>query len=165
MLQSTLRFFLPLTCLFLSFCTRAQVGQTAKLPSGFKFYTLTDSSAFTSADIGKEKKSVIIFFDATCEHCQHEVAGIGERAKDFEKVNLYLISMDVKPEVEKFMSRYGKELKNKKFVTVLLDPDKNFLPNFMPERFPAIYVYSEKQELIWHKDGQREVQELVEAIN
>ena len=107
---------------------------------------------------------MIIFFDATCEHCQHEVADIGERLRDFEKVHMYLISMDIKPEVEKFMARYGKELKDKKFVTVLLDPDKNFLPNFMPERFPAVYVYSEKQELTWHKDGQRDVQELVDAI-
>lgn len=140
----------------------AQIKDSA-MPD-FKFFKLEDLSPFTKHDIDSKKKSIIILFDTSCSHCQDEIAAIGKRYADFKRVNLYLVSMDDKASIESFMSFYGKELKSKKNVIVLQDTDRDFLPKFHPTKFPAMYIYSEAKKLISYFAGQKDLKEIVKAI-
>lgn len=158
--------------LLFTFCTQAQVGQatqaeagkTGKIPEGFKFFRLSDSTAFTNTDLEKGRKSLIVFFDATCTHCQDEVRAIGKRYADFRNVHIYLVTMDEKKQATRFMTTFGKDIYGKKLVTVLLDPDKQFLPLFAPEKFPALYVYSKDGQLTWQKNGEQPIEDIVKAV-
>ncbi len=155
--------FLLLVVLFLPLALSAQVEKNSVMPD-FKLYRFDNDRPFTKTDITKGKKSLIVFFDATCEHCQHELLAISKQYADFKNVNFYLVTMDEKPQVERFMNAYAKPLKGKNNVTVLLDPDRVFLPAFQPLRFPGLYIFSEDQKLLWHMDGQREVNEILAAL-
>ncbi|MXV14185.1 peroxiredoxin family protein [Hufsiella ginkgonis] len=150
--------------LALSAGAHAQLAINSEMPSKFKFYKLSDSSGFGKANFEKGKKSLVIFFDAGCEHCQQEMLAINKRLDEFRNVHFYLVSMDKKPAVERFMKRFAGNLENNKSVTILLDPEQSFVPTFFPERFPGLYIFSADQKLVWHKDGQRELDELLAAL-
>lgn len=137
--------------------------QPQTIPS-FSFLTL-DGKPFTDKNIALGKKSIILLFDASCEHCQHEIKAIGKQYSAFKSVNLYLVSMDDKSEIVKFMNTYGKGLNGKKNVTVLNDPQRQFIPKFGPTKYPSMYIYSETGKLIEYLGGQKEVKEVLAALN
>ncbi|MXV51118.1 redoxin domain-containing protein [Pedobacter sp. HMF7647] len=143
--------------------SKSQQYQPPTIPD-FSFKTLNDKP-FTRADIKSGKKSMIILFDTSCEHCQHEMKDIGNRFTDFKNVNFYLVSMDGKTEIVKFMESYGKKLYGQKNVTVLTDSLRQFIPTFQPTKFPAMYAYAANGSLIEYFSGQHDVNDIIKAIN
>jgi len=124
--------------LFITICSSK--AQPANILPDFRFVKM-DGSPFTKSQINAQEKSIIIYFDPTCDHCQGEVVALGKRYKEFKNTSFYLVSSKTTPEVSTFMQTYGKQLKDKKNVTVLLDTKKVFIPEFSPTQYPAIYVY------------------------
>ena len=141
---------------------KSQQPKAAVMPD-FKFYRL-DDTPFTRNDITAGKKSMVILFDTSCEHCQHEMEDIGSRYADFKDINFYLVSLDDKPEITGFMQTFGKELNGKDNVTVLQDKDHLFIPKFLPTKYPAMYIYSAKQQLIEYIGGQKDVEDVIAAL-
>lgn len=155
------------TYLFLFFLLTASLSgfsqtQPATLPD-FKFYTL-EGGAFTKKDISHNSKFMLVFFDATCEHCQRELGRIGDSYDHFKNIPLYLISMDEVPAIKNFMATYGKKLNGRKNVTLLQDKDHVFISAFMPTRYPAIYVYTPAEKLIKYYAGETPVQDIIAAV-
>jgi len=123
-------------------CAPALAQKQPGILPEFKFLKL-DGTSFTKSQIKAQEKNIIIYFDPTCDHCQVEIEKIGKRYNDFKNASFYLISANAKSEVSIFMQTYGKLLKDKKNVTVLLDTKGEFIPKFSPTQYPAIYVYSQ----------------------
>jgi hypothetical protein len=151
--------------IFLILITAAYLPVMAQNPASvlpeFKFSKL-DGTSFSKNQIKGEEKSIIIYFDPTCDHCQGEITAIGKRYNDFKNVSFYLVSGHAKSEVSTFMQTYGKQLKDKKNVTVLLDPKMEFIPKFSPTQYPAIYVYS-KGKLLKYFSGTTNVNDILAA--
>lgn len=76
-----------------------------------------------------------------------------------------MVSMDEAPAIKKFMNSYGKLLNNKKNVTLLQDKDRQFIPRFMPTRYPAIFIYSPQGKLIKYFSGEIDIKEIIKAAN
>ena len=129
----------------------------------FTFYTYEDATPFTTDDIEHGRKSVIVLFDTNCSHCQAEIDSIGKHYDEFKKVDIYLITLDAKPEIERFMNTYGAALNGKNNVAILLDTNREFIPKFQPTKYPALYVYSENKKLIKYFAGQNDIKEIVKA--
>lgn len=155
---------IALSLLLIAGCHRAKSQQYdgAAMP-GFTFYAYENDAPFTNDDIEEGKKSIVVLFDTNCSHCQAEIDSIGKHYNDFKQLNFYLVTLDAKPEIEKFMSTYGKGLNGKKNVTVLLDTAHEFIPKFQPTKYPALYVYSENKKLIKYFAGQNDIKEIIEA--
>ncbi len=151
-----------LTLIFFFESARAQFTPSPVIPD-FTFQTL-EGKLFTKKDLASDKKTVFILFDVTCEHCQHEMEAIGKRYSSFRKVALYLVSMDTRPAIEKFMATYGKELYRKSNVTVLQDFKPEFIQKFSPDKYPAIYVYSKTGSLIQFFSGQKDVKDIEKVV-
>jgi hypothetical protein len=135
---------------------------SAKILPEFKFYKL-DGTAFTKSQINLQEKSIIIYFDPGCDHCQKEIESIGKRYNDFKNASFYLVSSYGKAEVDSFMRTYGKMLNGKKNVTVLLDPKMEFVVKFSPDFYPAIYVYS-RGKLIKQFSGTKNVDDILSLM-
>jgi hypothetical protein len=148
--------------LFATVSSQSQPRKGAPMPD-FKFYKL-NSAPFTRNDVPAGKKSIIILFDSTCDHCQQEIKDIGSRYSDFKNTNFYLVSFDVKPQIDKFMSTFGKVLNGKPNVVVLRDVGYDFVPKFQPTKFPAMYIFSEKKQLIEYIAGQKDVAYILAAL-
>jgi hypothetical protein len=137
----------------------AMAQKSVNILPDFKFVKM-DGSAFTKSQIKPLEKSILIYFDPTCDHCQQEVEEIGKRFADFKNASFYLVSRSSKPEVNMFMQTYGKKINGKKNVMVLLDPKNEFMMKFAPKQYPAIYIYS-KGKLLKEFSGITNINEIL----
>jgi len=135
----------------------------AKVIPDFTFYDLKDQP-FSQNQITKNSKILFLFFDATCTHCQYETQLIGTHYKEFKNTAFYLVSMDVKPQIQKFMHTYGKQLEGKSNVTVLADVNRQFIQKFTPSQFPALYIYNKYKKLLKYWDTPVSIDQVLSVI-
>lgn len=140
----------------------AQLKPAQAIPD-FSFYNLKDQ-LFTHKDLKKSNKILFLFFDATCTHCQYETQLIGSHYKDFKNTEFYLVSMDKKPQIQKFMDTYGKQLYGKNNVTVLADVNQEFIQKFTPSQYPALYIYNASQKLLKYWDTPVNIEQVLNVI-
>ena len=148
--------FLSLSC----FNLQAQTPPST-LPD-FSFYTL-DSKTFSAKDVIAGKKSLFVFFDANCDHCQRAVSHLGRRYSDLKATSIYMVSLDSKEVINKFMTSFGKDLKDKKNVRILQDLKYQFIPRFHPKRYPALFLYSGQKKLMLYTSDENEVDKVIAA--
>lgn len=149
-------------CLFFSAVTFT-VGAPPQTMPDFKFLKL-DSTEFSRNDLSKDKKTLIVFFDATCGYCKKSIKQINSRYKELKKINIVLISLDEKKGIEMFMNENAPLLKKKNNVTILRDASYQFIPLFSPKRYPSIFLYSEQQELIIFINDDNRLEEVFKKI-
>lgn len=116
-----------------------------------------DGSSFSTESVPKGTKSLIMLFDATCEHCQKVASNISKRSKELENINLYLVSQDEFRSINYFMDHFGKPLKTMKNVTNLQDRDHVFIPLFHPKQYPSLYLYGKDKKLEFYSSDERDV--------
>jgi len=150
------RFFLALW-----FCGLALAGQAQVLSPGSTipkavFYR-SNGSAYTTEQIAKGKKTLLMFFDATCGHCQKVAATISKRNKEFNAVNILLVTQDEQRSIDYFMNNYGKPLLTMKNVTIVQDKDHVFIPLFYPKQYPALYLFGPDKKLIFFSSADKDL--------
>ncbi len=145
-------------------CTFAATAQNqpAVLPN-VAFYK-SNGSAFSTTQFPKNKKSLIIFFDATCSHCQRVVANLSKESKKLSPANVFLVSQDEFRSIDYFMNNFGKPLLTMKNVTVLKDSDMAFVPLFHPRQYPSLYLYGPDRKLIFYSSDERDVTKFLSLI-
>jgi len=151
-----------ITVIFISLTAAAQEPGSA-MPNAI-FYN-RDSSTFPTYSIPTGKQSFVIFFDATCEHCQRVVAQISKRSKELSKVNIYLISQDEYRSIDYFMTNFGKQLLPLKNVKVVQDRDHVFIMAFHPKQYPAMYLYGADKKLKYNSSSEKDVAKFFKLIN
>lgn len=130
----------------------------------FTFYTLEENQPFTRMSLAPKGKSVLIFFDPGCGHCQKEAEEMGKHAEAFQDVSLYFISQQDPQLVREFMETYARDLSVKADPQVLIDSDYTFLTLFYPRQYPAMYVYTQKRELQAYLDGENPIEDVIKAV-
>jgi thioredoxin-related protein len=128
------------------------------------FYRL-DGKSFSTDQIGKDKKSLLMFYDATCDHCQRVAANLSKRSKELANVNIYMISLDEAKSINYFMGTFAKPLQAMKSVTVLRDKDMVFIPIFHPQQYPSLYLYGKDKRMIYFTNKEKEVSKFFSLIN
>lgn len=123
-----------------------------------------DGTTFSTDQIPKGKKSLIMFFDATCEHCQKVAANLSKKTKELSGTNVYLISQDVFRSINFFMDTYAKPLKTMKNVTTLQDRDYVFIPLFHPKQYPSLYLFGADKKLILFSGNEKDVPKFFELM-
>jgi len=138
-------------------------GPAKKIPD-FSFSRLNKNS-FTNKDLEQGKMLFFVFFDADCDHCQHAIQYIGQHYQEFKKTALYLVTLDSQDAINRFMAKYASNLKDKKNVTLLQDPKYEFMQKFRPLKYPSMFLYSGKKELIMYEDNEKNVSGFSKHIN
>lgn len=123
-----------------------------------------DGTAFTTDQIAKGKKSLIMFFDATCGHCQKVATELSKSTKELSGANLYLVSQDVFRSINYFMDTYAKPMKAMKNVTTLQDKDYVFIPLFHPKQYPSLYLYGADKKLIIFTSNEKDVPKVLKLV-
>lgn len=149
--------------------TAFSIGAFAQgLPQGSALPKATfykaDASTFSTDQIPRGKKSLIMFFDATCEHCQKVAANLSKNTQDLSNVNVYLVSQDVFRSINYFMDTFAKPLKTMKNVTTLQDKDYVFIPLFHPKQYPSLYLYGPDKKLILFSSNEKDVPKFLDFI-
>lgn len=119
---------------------------------------------FSTDQIAKGKKTLLMFFDATCGHCQKTATAISKRNKEFTDINLILVTQDEQRSIDYFMTNYGKALSDMKNVTVLQDKDHVFIPLFHPRQYPSLYLFGPDKKLIYYSSNENDVPKFFKLI-
>ena len=138
-------------------------GPAETIPE-FNFFKL-DKSAFTGKNLETGKMLFFVFFDSDCDHCQHAIQYISKHNQEFKKTAIYLITLDNQEKITRFMSKYGSNLKGKKNVTILQDPQYEFMRKFRPRKYPALFLYSAQKDLILYEDNEQNLFRFSQQIN
>lgn len=145
-----------------AFSAKAQTRDS--IMPGFTLTKISNDSIVTKSQVKGGVKTMFVLFDTSCLQCKYEIEAIGKHYAHFKNMHIYLVSMDDRSSIEHFMASWGKELQGKENVTVLHDTKREFVEKFQPTKFPAMYIYSEKQHLIRYFGGRKELNDVLEAI-
>jgi peroxiredoxin len=105
--------------------------------------------------------TILILFQPDCDHCQREAEEIREYIDSFKDYNLYFISADQMPAIEKFAKDYGLlGHANIYFGTTTVD---NVLNNFGSIPAPSVYIYA-NQQLQQKFNGEVAIEKILQAI-
>ena len=138
-------------------------GPAKKIPD-FSFSRLNKNS-FANKDLEQGKMLFFVFFDAGCDHCQHAIQYISQHYQEFKKTAIYLITLDSQQAITRFMAKYASNLKDKKNVTLLQDQQYEFMRKFRPRKYPSIFLYSEKKQLLMYDDNEQNLFKFSQEIN
>ena len=146
----------------MSFESKAQ--KPAETIPNFIFYNL-DNTPFTNRDLTMGKEILFVFFDVTCDHCQHTIKALSTHIKECKKISIYLISLDDKSLMNDFFNKYGKNLPNEKNVTILQDQRNLFIKQFGPRKYPSVFLYSSEKRLLLYDDDDQTLGKFLKIIN
>jgi len=146
----------------LSFETYAQTP--AQTIPEFTFYKL-DKTPFTNKNVTVGKDVLFIFFDVTCDHCQHTISTLSKRINECQKISIYLISLEDKTAINNFFNQYGKNLSGQKNVTILQDSKNQFITQFGPRKYPSVFLYSAQKKLLLYDDEDQYLEKFFKIIS
>ena len=151
-----------LLILFVTSKVSAQVP--AKIVPSFTFKKL-DKSTFSNNNLESGKFLFFVFFDTECDHCHRSITYINQHFKEFKKTAIYLITLDSAEKIKPFINKYGIGLKDKKSVIILQDTKNEFIQKFGPRKYPSLFLYSEKKELMLYEDNEQNLFKFLQKIN
>ena len=149
-------------CPLLSYTASAQTP--AQTIPAFTFYKL-DKTPFTNKNLTTGKEALFIFFDVTCDHCQHTISTLSKRISECSKISIYLISLEDKTAITNFFNQYGKNLPTQKNVTILKDSKNQFITQFGPRKYPSVFLYSAQKKLRLYDDEDQYLEKFFILIN
>jgi len=151
-----------------AFILLAVMNASAQTPAqtipSFSFKRL-DKKEFTNKDLQAGKLLFFVFFDVQCDHCQRSIQYIDQHYSQFKKTATYLITLDSAEKIKPFMNKYGISLKDKKNVLILQDARDEFIQKFGPRKYPSLFLYSAKKELIMYDDNEKNLPGFIKKIN
>ncbi|MBI3512364.1 MAG: redoxin domain-containing protein [Bacteroidetes bacterium] len=155
-------FFIMISCLF-SFGQTPTLSlyDSLKVMPPFLYYTL-DGKYFTIDSLKSNMKTVEIYFNPKCEHCQQEAQLISDSIKYFPKTQFIFVSRADSVSLKKFASDY--HLDSSKFITVLWDKDLLYYTFTIAHYTPSIHIYDEDQRLIYFAQDELTGKELIREL-
>ncbi|WP_257667851.1 peroxiredoxin family protein [Parapedobacter tibetensis] len=141
--------------------------EPTKIIPDFTFYILQSGIRFSREDLAKDGKNIVfILFDPSCSHCQHEARDLGQHYSRVKDVHVYFVSMNDPALMSTFLDTYAKPLIGKDNITLLYDRNAEFINKFhIPSQYPATYVYGSDGILKQHWSGEKDIEEVIAAIN
>ena len=131
----------------------------------FTFYELKSGIRFNKEDLAKGGNVTFILFDPSCSHCQREAGDLGRNYDRIKNDHIYFVSMNDPALMSTFLDTFAKPLVGKDNITVLYDRNADFINYFhIPSQYPASYVYGADGQLKEHWSGDRNIDEIIKAI-
>lgn len=153
-----------LLAMFLSASCLAQEPVPGTAMPTTVFYN-RNNGMFATQQIPKGRQSLIMFFDATCGHCQQVAAQMNKRYKELAKINIYLVSQDEYRSIDYFTNTFAKDLIRQKNVKVVQDRDHVFIMAFHPRQYPALYLYGPDKKLKFMSSKDTDLPKFFKLIN
>lgn len=121
--------------------------------------TLKEGSPISAKTL--EGKSILIFFQPDCDHCQREAKEISEHIDAFKGYQVYFTSTAALDAMNQFAKDYQlAEKPNIFFAQTTLD---EILSSVGPISAPSMFIYSD-QKLIKHLDGETPIAEILKYL-
>ncbi|MFT3949066.1 MAG: TlpA disulfide reductase family protein [Agriterribacter sp.] len=117
-------------------------------------FTVADLNGlpFSNSNLEKNTPVIFIYFNSTCDFCQHEAESIRENIQLFDKMRLLFLSSESPELIRNFARTYGfAEYEN---VTFLTDANSKLALKFGISTIPSTLVYGKDLKLVRSYNGQ-----------
>jgi len=122
--------------------------------------TQLDGTKFTAHSL--EGKTILVFFQPDCDHCQRETTQIREHIDAFNGYNLYFVSDATMPQLSKFAVDYKLAASsNVHFTHATPDDIYNAVGGI---QVPAVFVFSEKGSLMKAFIGETPIEQILNYL-
>ena len=158
-----MKYLIGIVCLFLVVTEKGMAQVPAATIPIFQFYRL-NKTPFLNKDIVQGTKRFFVFFDSDCDHCKHAIAAISKHYKDFGKTTLYVLSLDNPQKMKFFLNAHGPNLIAKPNVILLQDVNDEFIKKFGPRKYPSLFLYSSKNNLLMYDDEEQNLPAFLKLI-
>lgn len=139
----------------------------AQTPAGtipsFNFKTF-DGTDFSDKKLVTGKPLFFIFFDTDCDHCRRAMEYVEKNFTAFNKAALYLITLDQEDKLKPFFRQYAPTLSGRNNVMLLQDTRNEFISKFRPKKYPSLFLYSAKRDLILYDDEEKSLPKFAEQV-
>jgi peroxiredoxin len=152
--------------LFFIFCfsLQAQIPAPAKSVPNFRLYQF-NGQPFVREQLPTNKLIFFIFFDITCDHCQHVFQEINAHYSAMKNVAMYLVSLDSEAGMANFITRFAPNLVGKPNIILLRDIQNEFIQKFTPRKYPSMFLYNPQKQLLLYDDEPAHFTQFLAAIN
>lgn len=123
-------------------------------------FTNLDGSIATTRDL--PGASILILFNADCDHCQREAKSIQEKLNSFKGYTLQFIASDPVDIIQKFSRDY--QLDDQPNVRFGRAEGVDVYTNFGSIPTPSIYIYSKEKRFIKSFLGETPVDEIISFL-
>ena len=155
-------------CLFCCLALFSVVSLRAQTPSPVvpDFHFLQkNGQVFTRQQLAKNKILFFVFFDITCEHCQQALQYLEAHYRQLTKAAIFLLTLDSGPQAEAFLQAKAPGLFRLPNTLLLRDTRNQFIRLFQPRKYPSLFLYSAKQELLLYSDEEKDLNAFVKRIS
>lgn len=144
--------------------TKSVMSQTpASVVPDFTFFKL-DGTPFLTKQIPSGKPSLFSFFDVTCSHCKVTMRLLSKHYPELKGISVFLITLDRKDAIIKFMNSYGPAFLNKKNVLILQDLKYEFIPKFQPLKYPSVFLYNRYKKLEMYEQDEKKMLKVIAKV-
>lgn len=131
-------------------------AQVKSIPD-FKFIRIDNGAAFTPNNLTPGKKTFFIFFDTECPHCFRAITEYNKNHQSMNNLNIVMVTMSRKDIVLDFLKKVGPAISTKKNTVVVLDIYNHFIGRFLPKKYPSMFLFDSKKQLILYSDEESDI--------
>ena len=131
---------------------KKEVAEHLETMPDFAFTNIATDQPFTNTELAPSTPTIFIYFNSTCDFCQHEAKGIQEQIDLFSDVQIVFVSEQEKEEIEAFSRNY--QLNNLPNVFFVQDENDLFSKQFDATSIPYLIIYNKNNQLLTANKGQ-----------
>ncbi len=129
--------------------------QKKNLPNTSKFKWLSQ------LPINYDSKTIILFFNPDCEHCQYEAKSIEKQQSTLQNINLWWVSSADSSSIMQFRKDYGLDKLSNNYFAII--SSEEVIKTFGSVSVPHIFIY-DKQVLQKEFKGETKVESILKHI-
>jgi thiol-disulfide isomerase/thioredoxin len=130
----------------------------------FRFVRMSDGRPFTRNELNPGKKTLFVFFDTECPHCMQAVSAWNDNHTSLNGINTVLLTMDPPIAAIPFLKNFADKLIPNKNLVTAIDPNRQFIARFLPKKYPSMFLFSEKGDLLQYTDEEKDIPSLIRNI-
>lgn len=138
-------------------------AQVRTIPN-FRFVRMDNGADFSNSNITAGKKTFFIFFDTECPHCRRAITEYNKSHLTMNNLNIVMVTRNLKNEVLNFLKTVGPILSTKKNTVLLYDQYNQFIGRFLPRKFPSMFLFDAKRQLMLYSDEESDIPTFIELF-
>lgn len=139
-----------------------QIAKKLEVIPEFAFLTL-EQQPFSNIHLKRNVHTVFIYFNSTCDFCQHEAQSIRDNVDRFKKVQFLFVSTEPIATIREFSKQHS--LNHLQNITFLYDDSHTFSSQFGATSILYIIIYDQNQKLLKKHKGQLNANGILRALS
>jgi thiol-disulfide isomerase/thioredoxin len=128
-----------------------------------KLLSIDSTSYFSKTDLPEKKPVLLMIFNPSCEHCQHETEELIKHMDELKKVTIVMATFMPFDSMMSFRKKYQLD----QYPNIIMGQDvQYFLPTFyMISNLPFLAFYDKRKDLISVFEGSMPIEKVIAAFD